>query len=174
MIRSSSIRVTALLVAGGLLAGCGEGGLAGGLRSVGVGATPDEFMVLPTKPLELPDNLAARPLPPPTTGAANRVDQNPRAEALAGLTGRPSAATANGEVLVARVGPGEPGIRATLAAEDSVYRSENRGLFFERLFSRDQEALTYRDMTLNAGGEFELLRAQGVRQPPAPPTLLGQ
>ena len=174
MIRTSLFRAAALLLAGGLLAGCGEGGLAGGLRSAGVGATPDEFMVLPTKPLELPENLAARPLPPPTTGSANRVDQNPRAEALAGLTGRPGAATANGAALVARVGPGAPGIRATLAAEDATYRSQNRGRFFERMFSRDQEALTYRDMTLNAGAEFELLRSQGVRQPPAPPTLLGQ
>jgi hypothetical protein len=174
MIRSSHFRAIALLAAGGLLCACGDGGLAGGLRSAGVAATPDEFMVLPTKPLELPDNLAARPLPPPTTGSANRVDQNPRAEALVGLTGRPAAATASGEALVARVGPGEPGIRATLAAEDSVYRRENRGLFFERLFSRDQEALTYRGMTLDAGAEFELLRSQGVRQPPAPPTLLGQ
>jgi hypothetical protein len=102
------------------------------------------------------------------------VDQNPRAEALAGLTGRPTIATASGEALVARTGQGAPGIRATLAAEDSVWRSENRGLLLERAFSRDQEALIYRDMTLNAGAEFERLRAQGVRIPPAPPTMLGQ
>ena len=82
--------------------------------------------------------------------------------------------TANGAALVARVGPGEPGIRQTLAVEDAEYRSQNRGLFFERMFSRDQEALTYRDMTLNAGAEFERMRAQGVRIPPAPPTMLGQ
>jgi hypothetical protein len=174
MIRSRLLGAVGLLIAGATIAGCGDGGLAGGLRSSGVGATPDEFMVLPTKPLELPDNLEARPLPPPVTGAANRVDYDPRAEALAGLTGRPTVATANGAALVARVGPGAPGIRATLAAEDQVYRSENRGLFFERMFSRDEEALTYRNMTLNSGAEFELLRAQGVRQPPAPPTLLGQ
>ncbi len=174
MIRSSLFRVAALTLAGALVAGCGEGGLAGGLRSAGVASTPDEFMVLPTKPLELPENLAARPLPPPTTGSANRVDQNPRAEALAGLTGRPTVATSSGAALVARTGQGAPGIRATLAAEDSVYRSENGGLFFERMFSRDQEALTYRGMTLDAGAEFERLRARGVRIPPAPPTLLGQ
>ena len=174
MIRPCLLRAAALLLAGVLLAGCGDGGLAGGLRQAGVGATPDEFMVLPTKPLELPENLAARPLPPPTTGSANRVDQNPRAEALAGLTGRPVAATANGAALVARVGPGEPGIRQTLAVEDAEYRSQNRGLFFERMFSRDQEALTYRDMTLNAGAEFERMRPQGVQIPPAPPTMLGQ
>lgn len=174
MIRSSLLRATVLLVAGGLLAGCGDGGLAGGLRSAGVASTPDEFMVLPTKPLEMPENLAARPLPPPTTGAANRVDQNPRAEALAGLTGRPTVATASGAALIARTGQGAPGIRATLAAEDSVWRSENRGRLLERAFSRDREALIYRDMTLNAGAEFERLRARGVRIPPAPPTMLGQ
>jgi hypothetical protein len=37
---------------------------------------PDEFAVLPTAPLEIPENLAS--LPEPTPGAPNRVDPNPR------------------------------------------------------------------------------------------------
>ena len=66
----------ALVVAPLALAGCAEGGLAGGLRAAGVQGTPDEFMVLPTRPLEMPENLSA--LPPPTPGAVNRVDYRPQ------------------------------------------------------------------------------------------------
>ena len=47
-----------------VLAGCGEGGVAGRLRSAGVAGKPDEFMVLPTRPLEMPQSFTA--LPPPT------------------------------------------------------------------------------------------------------------
>jgi hypothetical protein len=160
----------ALLLTALALGGC-EGGLAGGLRRAGVASSPDEFMVLPTKPLELPENLAA--LPPPTPGASNLVDYHPHAEAVAGLTGRPGpAGVANGAALVARAGPIDPAIRSTLAVEDAEYRQTHRGLLFERAFSRDREALVYRDMTLNAPASFEILRASGVRVPPAPPVVL--
>ena len=75
-----------LLLAGAVaLAGC-SGGLAGALRSSGVKGTPDEFLVLPTKPLEMPQNLAA--LPVPTPGTANLVDYHPGPEAVAGRAAR--------------------------------------------------------------------------------------
>ena len=99
----------ALVLAPLALGGCGEGGLAGGLRSAGVGGTPDEFMVLPTRPLEMPESFAA--LPPPTPGAVNRVDYRPHAEAVAGLTGRPAGAGSGGGALVAAAGPRDPAIR---------------------------------------------------------------
>jgi hypothetical protein len=38
---------------------------------------PDEFAVLPTAPLEMPENMAS--LPEPTPGARNRVDPDPEA-----------------------------------------------------------------------------------------------
>ncbi len=38
----------ALILVAALIAGCGEGGVAGILRSSGVGSTPDEFLILPT------------------------------------------------------------------------------------------------------------------------------
>src|SRR4051812_36538565 len=84
------------LVGAAPLAGCkGDRTLAGGLRSAGVGGSPDEFMVLPTRPLEMPQNMSA--LPAPTPGVANRVDYQPKAEAIAGLTGRSGGvATTNG------------------------------------------------------------------------------
>jgi hypothetical protein len=50
---------------------------------------PDEFAVLPTAPLEMPENLAS--LPEPTPGAPNRVDPDPEADAIAALGGNASA-----------------------------------------------------------------------------------
>lgn len=159
----------ALVLGAGMLAGCGDGGLAGGLRNAGIGAAPDEFTVLPTRPLELPENLGA--LPPPTPGAPNRVDPTPEADAVAALTGRPAPAGSVGAgSLVSRAGPVDPAIRPRLAAEDAVYRRENRGAILERLANRDNsDALIYQNMTLDANAEFDRLRALGVRVPAAPP-----
>lgn len=163
-----SIWVAALIAAAGSLAGCGEGGLAGALRSAGVGDAPDEFLVLPTKPLEIPTDLAT--LPPPTPGAVNRVDPRPEADAVAALTGRPAApGTAPAGSLIARAGPVDPAIRARLAAEDQVYRSENQGLLLERLTNNSPDSRIYENMRLDADAEFLRLRARGVRVPAAPP-----
>jgi hypothetical protein len=159
----------ALALVAALLAGCGEGGLAGSLRSAGVGGAPDEFLVLPTKPLEMPSDLAA--LPPPTPGAINRVDPRPEVDAVAALTGRPAAPGAAGAgALIARAGPVDPQVRAELAAEDQVYRRENRGRLLERVFGRGNPDLQiYDDMRLDADAAFERARAQGLRVPAAPP-----
>ena len=163
-----AIGAAALLVASGLLAGCGGGGFAGALRDAGVGGSPDEFLVLPTKPLEIPENLSA--LPPPTPGAVNRVDPRPESDAVAALTGRPAAAgTAPAGTLIARAGPVDPQIRSRLASEDQVYRQENRGLLLERLADNNPDWTIYEDMRLNADAEFLRLRARGVRVPAAPP-----
>lgn len=161
-----------LLISGGLvLAGCGEAGLAGVLRSSGVGARPDEFMVLPTRPLEMPASLSA--LPPPAPGTANRVDYRPNAEAVTGLTGRQGpAGTADGSALVARTGTGSPQIRTVVAVENAEYRAQNRGKLFQRWTSRDQEALVYRGQTLDAPTSFETMRARGVGVPAPPPSML--
>lgn len=160
----------ALALAAGLLAGCGGNGLAGGLRAAGVGDSPDEFLVLPTRPLEMPENLSA--LPPPAPGAPNRVDVRPEVEAVAALTGRPAAAgVADAGALTARAGPAAANIRATLAAEDALYRERNRGRPLDRLANRDTEARVYRDMRLDANAEFERLRALGLRVPAAPPLV---
>ena len=153
------------------LAACGEGGLAGTLRATGATSTPDEFMVLPTRPLEMPESFAT--LPPPTPGRANRVDYQPHAEAIAGLTGAPGpAGNADGTVLVAEAGPRQPGVRQTLAVEDVEWRETHRGLLIPRLIAKDRDTVTYQPMILDSAAEFERLRAAGVRQPPAPPQSL--
>ncbi len=162
----------ALLAAVTAVAGCGnEGGAAGFLRSAGVGnQTPDEFMVLPTRPLEVPPDMRA--LPPPTPGAPNRVDIQPRMEAVAALTGRTEPASVSGAALVASAGPADPNIRGTVAIEAATFRQENRGLLFERWFSRNLEAVIYDGVILDAAAEYQRLRAAGVAVPPAPPQLL--
>ena len=162
----------AMVVAPLALGGCAEGGLAGGLRAAGIQGTPDEFMVLPTRPLEMPENLSA--LPPPTPGAVNRVDYRPHQQAVAGLTGRPVVNTASGAALVAAAGPRDPAIRSELAAEDVEWRATHRGLLLERVFSRDREALVYQQMVLDAPAEFDRMRARGVEVPAAPPAALDQ
>lgn len=166
------LAAAALLVAATAVAGCQGRGPAGVLRSAGVGGTPDEFMVLPTKPLEMPENLAA--LPPPTPGAVNRVDYRPHQEAVAGLTGRPALSTASGTALVARAGPIDPNVRGQLAAADAEWRATHNGLFFERLFTRDTAALVYKPMVLDAPAELERLRRMGVEVPPPPPAVMEQ
>jgi hypothetical protein len=154
------------------LGGCGDGGIAGGLRSAGIGGKPDEFMVLPTRPLEMPQSFTA--LPPPTPGAVNRVDFRPHAEAVAGLTGRPQVQGSGGGGLVAAAGTRDPAIRTQLAQEDVVWRQTHRGRLLERLFSRDREALVYRPMVLDAPEEFVDQRARGRQVPAAPPAVLGE
>jgi hypothetical protein len=151
-----------------LLGACSEGGLAGGLRSAGIAKTPDEFMVLPTRPLEMPQDFSS--LPAPTPGTVNRVDYQPHREAIAGLTGAPGpAGNADAQVLVAAAGPIAPGIRQTLAVEDVEWRATHNGLLLERLLSKDQDALEYQPMVLDAAAEFERMRAAGVQVPAAPP-----
>jgi hypothetical protein len=155
------------------VSGCSEGGLAGALRSSGATSTPDEFLVLPTRPLEIPDDLAS--LPPPTPGAPNRVEYQPETLAVTGLTGQQGTArTASGAALLARAGAAsnDPLIRTRLAQEDAEYRASHGGRLLERLFARDQDALVYRDMTLDAAAAYEQMRARGVQLSAPPPDLL--
>src|SRR5690606_28482678 len=50
--------------------------------------SPDEFTVLPTKPLQMPEELAS--LPEPTPGGGNITDPTPEADAVAALGGNPA------------------------------------------------------------------------------------
>jgi hypothetical protein len=153
------------------LAACGDGGIAGTLRSSGVTSTPDEFLVLPTRPLEMPENFTA--LPSPTPGAVNRVDIQPHVEAIAGLTGAPGpAGNADGTVLVAEAGPRQPGVRQALAIEDVEWRNTHHGLLIPRLIAKDKDTVTYQPMILDSAAEFLRLRAAGIEQPPAPPEAI--
>ncbi len=130
---------------------------------------PDEFAVLPTAPLEIPENLAA--LPDPTPGARNRVDPDPEADAIAALGGSAARAAGAGTDLMSyatRFGVSSD-IRPVLAAEDEDFRRRNDGLILERMFGTNVYFEAYRRQALDRYAELERLRRMGVRTPAAPP-----
>lgn len=151
------------------LAACGRGDpqLMNFDRSAERG--PDEFLVLPTRPLEMPPDLAE--LPPPTPGGTNRVDPQPEADAIAALGGNIERAQGASSGLLAyttRFGVGED-IRGVLAAEDLEYRRNNDGRLLERLFNVNVYYDAYRPLALDRYVELERMRAAGIRTPAAPP-----
>ena len=131
--------------------------------------TPDEFSILPTKPLEQPPSYAA--LPPPLPGTVNRTERQPEAEAIAALGGNAAGGVRADGALVAavtRYGVGA-GIRGQLAAEDLDYRRDNDGLLLDRLLNRNIYFRAYARQALDQHAELDRLRALGVRTVAAPP-----
>lgn len=159
-------------VLGGLTA-CGSSDEAPNLLNISQprGAGPDEFAVLPTKPLVVPENLAA--LPEPTPGGRNRTDPTPEADAIAALGGDASVLTrASGDRALlahARRFGVDPDIRADLAAADREFRRRNDGRLLERLFNVNVYFRAYESMSLDQYRELERLRRSGVRTPSVPP-----
>lgn len=143
-------------------------------RSSGDG--PDEFSVLPAKPLEQPEDYAV--LPAPTPGGANRTDPTPDADLVAALGGNPARLTGGGvdNGLVSYVGRNgiSSTIRQQLAAEDLEFRRRNRGLPLERLFQRTVYFDAYSRFQLDQYGELERLRAAGIPTATVPPALLAR
>lgn len=155
------------------LAGCGGGGRPlHDMRTSSGG--PDEFSVLPSRPLEMPTDLAR--LPAPTPGGTNKSDPTPTADAIAVLGGSASASTAGGVpvadgALVAqasRYGT-DPAIRATLAEEDARFRARRSRLGLLNLFNRDRYFRAYAAQALDAYAEFLRFRNLGTQVPSAPP-----
>lgn len=135
---------------------------------------PDEFGVLPTKPLQMPENLAE--LPAPTPGGANITDPTPEADVVAALGGNPavlaqqtpSASNAGLVNYTGRYGR-TAGIRQTLAAEDLDWRRRHDGRLLERMFNANVYYRAYAPMSLDQYAELEYWRARGVRNVGAPP-----
>ncbi|PRX33921.1 Protein of unknown function [Meinhardsimonia xiamenensis] len=136
------------------------------------GAGPDEFAVVPYKPLQQPQDYAS--LPEPTPGAGNLVDPTPKADAIAALGGRPTvargvpAADAGLVSHASRYGV-DGAIRTRLAAEDLEWRRRKSPRLLERLFSVTTYYRAYRRMALDQHAELERFRAAGVWTPAAPP-----
>ncbi len=139
-------------------------------------AGPDEFSIIPSKPLSQPENYAA--LPTPTPGGSNLTDQNPEGDAIVALGGRapsePQAGTfasADGALVtyVARNGSGA-GIRAQLANDDEAVRGRFSRFTGWRLANPDRYNEVYRFYHLNAYAELARWRAAGVETPTAPPS----
>lgn len=134
---------------------------------------PDEFAILPNKPLEEPASYAE--LPPPIPGAPNRGDPTPEADAAIALGGDGSAVRpgrgVSDPVLVAqasRFGRSSD-IRSRLASEDLEFRRANDGRLLERVFNVNVYFDAYRRQSLDQHRELERFRRAGIRTPAAPP-----
>ena len=171
---SNGLRVIGALGCAAMLAAC-SGPETPSLLNLGDAGSegPDEFSILPAKPLEMPENLAA--LPRPTPGGANRTDPTPQADAIVALGGRPSLlnAPASDAGLIGyttRYGV-DPSIRNALAAADLEYRRENDGRLLERIFNVNVYFNAYEPFELDQRRELERFRASGVWTPAVPPEL---
>lgn len=140
--------------------------------------TPDEFAILPRKPLEMPANYAE--LPPPTPGAPNRTDIDPQADAVAALGGNPAATVPDGRFgadgaliqQASRYGV-DPNVRTALAAEDLRFRERHRGRLMERLFGVTTYYKVYGRDELDQPATTDLFRRSGVPTPAMPPNSAG-
>ncbi|WP_068119356.1 DUF3035 domain-containing protein [Tropicimonas marinistellae] len=137
--------------------------------------TPDEFAILPTKPIEMPQSYGA--LPAPTPGGLNRTDATPREDAVAALGGSPARmrpdGTLTGDAALIRQSTRygiQPNIRAELAAEDFAFRKRNNGRPLERLFRVPTYYRAYSDQELNQHATLQQWRRAGYPTPAAPPS----
>ena len=139
------------------------------LNVTAAGDGPDEFSILPTRPLEMPFGFAE--LPMPTPGGANRTDPDPGADVIAALGGDIGRARDDNGALVgyaARFGM-DASIRKTLAVEDLDYRRQNDGRLLERLFAVNIYHRVYAPFSLDQYGALERMRRAGIRTPAVPP-----
>lgn len=139
------------------------------------GEGPDEFRIVPGKPLQTPEDFNA--LPTPTPGGANLTDQQPLQDGAAALGGRAGTGLATGPIpstdaaivnQVSRFGR-DGNIRATLAAEDEDFRKRRGRLTQIRIARVDRYNDVYRREALDPFREIERWRRAGARTPTSPP-----
>ena len=173
--RRAQIPVLIALVAVVAVAGCSRKDRQPELMNIrSPDGTPDEFTVLPNKPIEVPEDLAA--LPQPTPGGANRVDPTPEADVAIALGGNPGRVATDGVprsdgalvTQAARFGV-SGNIRETLAAEDLDFRRRNDGRILERIFNTNVYFRAYRNLSLDQHAELLRWRRAGVKTVGAPP-----
>ncbi|MDE4173871.1 DUF3035 domain-containing protein [Phaeobacter sp. PT47_59] len=161
-----------VLVGAVAVAGCSQKGLRD-IRKTGTG--PDEFLVLPSKPLSEPGDYSS--LPTPTPGGTNITDVTPQADAVAALGGKASALVPGQGVPSAdlalvsassRYGV-SPGVRQELAEEDAKFLKRKRITGRIRLFPVDRYEQIYAKQTLDPFDVNDQFRRAGVATPSAPP-----
>lgn len=135
---------------------------------------PDEFTIVPGKPLESPPSF--QELPQPTPGGSNRTDQTPEADAVAALGGNPAAledrgvGAADGALVTAAARRGvDPTIRQTLAEEDEEFRYKKWVFSRLRIFGGDEYFRSYEKQTLDRRETQDLWRRAGAPTPSSPP-----
>lgn len=163
--------IACALIAVTFLAACENKGLRQ-VQSRGDG--PDEFLIVPARPLEQPESFSA--LPTPTPGGFNRTDQRPLEDSVAqlgGQRGSPNAPVPGGDAALvnhaSRFGR-EANIRASLAAADAQFRKRQARLTQIRIVNDDVYAQAYRREALKAGRVAEQFRRAGIPTPTAPPS----
>ena len=159
------------------LVGCGDKGdpRLMNLRSATNG--PDEFGILPPKPLSMPEDLST--LPEPAPGGENLTDPRPFDDAIVALGGQAGARNgipaADGALYAhaARYGVSAD-IRSVLAAEDLEFRRDNNGRLLERLFDVNVYFKAYRKQSLDQQTALAYWRKRGIGTPSAPPAKDGE
>lgn len=174
MIKGQVMRAFALVI--GFAAAAGLSACSGDPRLMNIESgqsSPDEFAILPTKPLSMPPDLAV--LPSPTPGGANITDPTPQADAVAALGGNPGrladqGIAASDQALVAYASRrgNNPGIRTTLAEADLRWRSRNARRPLEALFGTSVYQRAYRPMALDPSAEQLRWQRAGARTSTSP------
>lgn len=168
------MRITRLLMVGLVmaLAACSNDDGIRILSSNGDG--PDEFRILPSKPLSAPKSYDA--LPEPTPGGKNLTDLDPKGDAVAALGGRRSAVEGDSiarsdTALVNYAGRKgrSANIRGTLAAEDEEFRGKRGRLTNIRIVKQDRYNQVYDRYQLDQYQEQNRWRRGGATTPAAPP-----
>ncbi|SEM62694.1 Beta-barrel assembly machine subunit BamF [Gemmobacter aquatilis] len=153
-----------------LLAGCGRNDDPNLMNIRKSSNGPDEFGILPPKPLQMPESLAS--LPPPTPGGINLTDPTPEADAITALGGKPGAGGSDAALVAQATRFGvASGIRSTLAAEDLEYRRNNDGRLLERVFAVNVYFKAYAPQSLDQYAELARWRRLGAATPSAPPQV---
>ena len=135
---------------------------------------PDEFGVLPTKPLVMPDDLSV--LPEPNPEGRNLADQRPLVDGVVALGGRAERLDATGinqgeAALISAASRNgvTANIRTITATEDADFRKRNKGKVLERWVGSDIYATRYRAQRLDEYAELLRLQKLGVKTPTAHP-----
>lgn len=171
--RAAGVKILVILLAVTMVTACSRNKEPKLLNIASSQQGPDEFGILPNKPLQEPESYSA--LPTPTPGGGNRVDVTPNEDAIAALGGNPAAvargipASDGGLINHASRYGRSASIRRELAQEDLNFRRRKDGRVLERLFNVNVYFRAYRRMSLNQYAELERFRRLGVRTPAAPP-----
>lgn len=139
------------------------------LRSSGDG--PDEFSIVPNKPLQTPEDFAY--LPPPSAAGSSRADATPQKDVFAALGGSAEVTSSRSSEAgllsyTSRFGR-SASIREELAASDLDFRRRNDALFLERIANFSKYFDVYAPQSLDQDRELERFRAAGYPTPAAPP-----
>lgn len=163
------------LIIATVLSGCGNRDREVTLtRFNDAGEGPNEFTIVPGKPLQDPESYSS--LPAPTPGGNNRTDATPLADSVAAFGGNPSALSGTGVsprdgalVNHSRRFGVDAGIRQRLATEDVEVRRRRGRVNILNIGPNDDYTLAYRRQWLDSRAEAERLRKRGVSVPSAPP-----